>query len=130
MPTALIEIDPFDLPEWLGTEEVVWAADEGVRGRHLVAGRLTGPGRDDVVCDLLAVDQAYPQAVTAPESRLRAHQAWHHGQVLVADYAGRLTLAVPGTAWTPEAILDALSRLAKSVGARPERYAALMRLGD
>lgn len=129
MTTALTEIDPFDLPEWLGVEEVTWSADEGVRGRHLVAGRLTAPGQDDVVCDLLAVDQAFPLAVTDPQSRLRAHQAWHHGQVLVANYGDRLTLAGPGTDWSPDQILEALTRLAKSVGARPERYGVLLRLG-
>ena len=38
-------------------------------------------------------------------------------------------LAVPGTGFGADLVLDALGRLAKAVGARAERYAALLRLG-
>ena len=124
----LVEIDPFDLPDWLGTAQVVWHADGGLRGGPLVAGRLTSDGEPDLVCDLLGVDEAYPAPVTDDDSRLRVHQAWRHGQVVVGRYDGRLTLAAPGSAWTPELVLDALGRLARSVGAQSGRYAALLRL--
>lgn len=128
MQRAIADVDPFDLPEWLGTEDVVWRADSGLLTGHLVAGRLTGAGHDDLACDLLAVDEAYPAPVTDDDSRLRVHQAWRHGQVVVGRYDGRLTLAAPGSAWTPELVLDALGRLARSVGAQSGRYAALLRL--
>ena len=85
----LVDIDPFDLPDWLGTAQVVWHADGGLRDGHLVAGRLTADGHDDLVCDLLGVDDAYPVPVTDDASRLRAHQAWRHGQVLLGQYDGR-----------------------------------------
>ncbi len=39
MQAAITDIDPFDLPEWLGTHEVVWRADSGLRSGHLVRGR-------------------------------------------------------------------------------------------
>jgi hypothetical protein len=129
MQPPITDVDPFDLPEWLGTEDVVWRADAGLSTGHLVAGRLTGEGHADLPCDLLAVDEAYPAPVTDDDSRLRVHQAWRHGQVVVGEHGGRLTLAAPGTAWTPERVLDALGRLARAVGARPERFAALLRLG-
>lgn len=128
MTQSVDEIDAFDLPEWLGTDDVTWAAEQGVGG-HLISGHLTGTGQPDLVCDLLAVDEAFPFPVTDTDSRLRAHLVWHHGQVLIGEYAGRLTLAAPGNSWDPGLILEALARLAKAVGARPESYAVLMRLG-
>lgn len=124
------EVDPFDLPDWLGESEVTWAADTGLRTGHRVAGRLTGDsGEEAVVCDLLAVDDAYPEPVTGTPLRSRAHQSWQHGQILLASYDGRLTLLVPGTGFDADRVLDALERLAKAVGAPPARYAAHLRLG-
>ncbi len=128
MPVPVIPVDAFELPDWLGTAEVVWRADD-VRAGHLVRGRLTADGEADLACDLLAVDQAYPRAVTDEGSRHGAHQAWRHGQVLVGEYAGRLTLAAPGSAWDSDRVVEALTRLAKSVGARPQDYAVLLRIG-
>ncbi|CAA9372642.1 MAG: hypothetical protein AVDCRST_MAG32-852 [uncultured Nocardioides sp.] len=129
MQPALADVDPFDLPDWLGTEDVVWRADDGLSSGHRVPGRLTGEGREDLVCDLVAVDEAYPVPVMDDAGRLRVHQAWRHGQVVLGEYDDRLAIAAPGTAWTAERVLDALDRLARAVGARPERFAALLRIG-
>ena len=139
MQAAITDIDPFDLPEWLGTGDVVWRADAGLRTGHHVRGRLTtgddSGGADDprqLVCDLLAVDEAYPEPVVDDATRLRVHQAWRHGQVVVGSLDSadgpRMVLAVPGTGFGPDLVLDALGRLARAVGARAERYAALLRL--
>jgi len=126
--TPIIDVDPFDLPEWLGVSQVVWHADEGLRSGHLVAGRLASD--DDVLaCDLLAVDEAYPVPVTDDESRHRAHQAWRHGEVLLGKYADRLVLAAPGTRFDAERVLDTLARLARAVGGSPDNMAALLRIG-
>ena len=127
--TPIVDVDPFDLPDWLGVGQVVWHADQGLRTGHLVAGRLMC-GHDVLACDLLAVDEAYPAPVTDDDSRHRAHQAWRHGQVLLGQYADRLTLAVPGTRFDAELVLDALSRLARAVGGAPENMAALLRIGS
>jgi hypothetical protein len=127
--TPIIDVDPFDLPDWLGVGQVVWHADQGLRTGHLVAGRLVS-GDDVLACDLLAVDEAYPSPVTDDQSRLRAHQAWRHGQVLLGQYADRLTIAVPGTRFDAERVLDSLSRLARAVGGSPENMAALLRIGS
>ena len=129
MQAAITDIDPFDLPEWLGTHEVVRRADSGLRSGHLVRGRLTTDGETDVVCDLLAIDEAYPQPVVDDATRLRVHQSWRHGQVVIGELDSRMVLAVPGTHFGPDVVLDALSRLARAVGAHAERYAALLRLG-
>lgn len=126
--TPIIDVDPFDLPEWLGVGQVVWHADQGLRSGHLVAGRLVSD--DDVLaCDLLAVDEAYPVPVTDDDSRLRAHQAWRHGQVLLGQYADRLVLAAPGARFDADRVLDTLARLARAVGGSPDNMAALLRIG-
>ncbi len=136
MQATLTDIDPFDLPEWLGTGDVVWRADEGLQTGHLVRGRLAADQPDqqaeasqEIVCDLLAVDEAYPVPVVDDATRLRVHQAWRHGQVVIGRRDDGVVLAVPGTGFGPDLVLDALGRLARAVGAHAERYAALLRLG-
>jgi hypothetical protein len=128
MQAAITDIDPFDLPEWLGTADVVWRAEAGLRTGHLVQGRLTADDEPDLACDLLAVDEAYPEPVVDDETRLRVHQAWRHGQVVVGEVGSRMVLAVPGTRFDPDLVLEALGRLARAVGAHAERYAVLLRL--
>ncbi len=125
----MTDVDPFDLPDWLGVSEVTWVADDGVRSGHRVPGHLAGEGHDDVVCDLLAVDEAFPAPVADEQVRLRVHQAWRHGQVHLIEYDGRLTVAVPGSRFDADLVLDALDRLARAVGASPERYTARLRIG-
>ena len=56
------------------------------------------------------------------------HQAWEHGQVLLVSYAGRLTLAVPGTAYSADGALETVGRLAKAVGVQPGRFTVCLRL--
>ncbi len=131
MQAVITDTDPFDLPEWLGTHDVVWRADAGLSTGHLVRGHLAAEPDAGltIACDLLAVDEAYPAPVVDDETRLRVHQAWRHGQVVVGEVDSRLVLAVPGTRFGPELVLDVLGRLARAVGARTDRYAALLRLG-
>ena len=125
---SFVELDPFDLPEWLGEGPVAWAADMGLGG-HLVAGRLTGGVPDRVLpCDLLAADQAYPTPVLEEATRIRVHQTWRHGQVLLLTQDDRPAVAVPGTEWPPELVLEALTRLARSVGADPAAWSAHLAL--
>jgi hypothetical protein len=112
----LEDLDPFDLPDWLGEGAVTWAAETGVRRGHRISGHLTGAG-PEVPCDLLAVDEAHPAPVADEATRTRAHLAWRHGQILLLADQDRV-------------VLDALSRLAKSVGASPENYVALLRIGS
>lgn len=121
------DVDPFDLPEWLGTEQVTWVARSSVHEGHRVEGELT-TARDGLGCDLLAVDQAFPQAVVSEDWRQAAHQAWTHGQVLLIEYDGRLTLAVPGTGFTADRVLETIGRLAKAVGVKPSQFTATLRL--
>jgi hypothetical protein len=127
--TPLAPIDPFDLPEWLGECDVTWTAGAGLRSGHAVPGSLTAVDHDPVPCDLLAIDEAYPVPVASDAIRHDAHQAWRHGQVLLVDAGERLTLAVPGTGFTADLVLDALARLAKAVGASADHYTVRLRIG-
>ncbi|WP_193605825.1 hypothetical protein [Nocardioides dongkuii] len=129
MRPELRDIDPFDLPEWLGVSDVTWSAESGVRSGRDVRGALSADGEDDLPCDLLAVDDAWPEPVADDETRVHAHQAWRHGQVHLVSRADRLTLAVPGSGFSADLVLDALGRLAKAVGASPDDYAARLRIG-
>ena len=120
-------IDPFDLPEWLGTSEVTWVAQSTVRGAAHIRGELAGNG-EAIACDLLAADLAYPEPLLTDTWRRQAHQSWAYGQVLFVEYDGRLTLAVPGTAYSADGVLETVSRLAKAVGVRPEHFTVTLRL--
>ena len=106
-----------------------WATDEGLGG-HLVAGYLTSPAGETLPCDLLAVDQAYPAPVLDEATRTRVHQTWQHGQVLLLTRAGRATVAVPGTSWSADSVLEALTRLARAMGADPVVWSAHLGLGS
>lgn len=120
-------LDPFDLPEWLGVEPVTWSASSSLGDAHLVSGRL-GAGHEELDCDLLAGDLAFPTAVLDERWRHDAHQAWAHGQVLTVSRNGRLTLVVPGWQVHVEVALEAIRRLAKAVGAPTERFTVALRL--
>lgn len=128
MTTAPEPVDPFDLPEALGTHVVTWRADDGLAG-HRVRGCLEPDGGAVVACDLLAVDEAFPAPVADDATRLLAHQAWRHGQVHLVSFDGRLTLLVPGRCFSAELVLESVARLAKALGAPAERYRVLLRLG-
>ncbi|MFC6285260.1 hypothetical protein ACFP3Q_03775 [Nocardioides sp. GCM10027113] len=127
-PDPLPAVDPFDLPEWLGEGEVTWSAETGVRRGHRVPGELAGERGDRLPCDLLAVDHAHPAPVADDTTRTETHLAWRHGQILLVESEGRLTLAVPGSGFTADLVLDAVGRLAKAVGAPPDHYVARLRI--
>jgi hypothetical protein len=126
-------VDPFDLPDWVGEGPVTWRASSRLGASHLVHGELGGDadgGSADArsTCDVLACDPAYPLPVLSEAWRHDAHQAWTLGEVLLVEYDGRLTLVVPGIVVTAESTLEAVRRLARAVGSRPERFTVALRL--
>jgi hypothetical protein len=127
-PPSYDEVDPFDLPDWLGVEQVTWAAVTSLRSAHRVQGSLTAEGHDALDCDLLAVDEAYPAPVAADALRVRVHQLWQHGEVLLLSDAGRLMMALPGSRVDAESALEAVGRLARAVGATGS-YGVRLRVG-
>lgn len=128
MPPRVEAVDPFDLPDWLGTEDVTWTATTSVRGSSRISGALSTASGARLDCDLLAADLAHPVPLLEGEWRRQAHQAWAYGQVLIVSYDGRLTLAVPGTAYSADGVLEAIGRFAKAVGVRADRFMVAMRL--
>jgi hypothetical protein len=127
-PPSYDEVDPFDLPDWLGVEEVTWAAVTRLRSAHRVEGALTADGQEPLGCDLLAVDEAYPVPAAADDLRVRVHQRWRHGEVLLLSDSGCLLMAVPGSRVDAETALEAVGRLARAVGATGS-YAVRLRVG-
>ena len=126
--TPVVEpVDAFDLPEWRATATVSWTAQSGVRGSRLIRGVLSAP-EGELDCDLMAADVAYPEPALDDEWRRLVHQAWEYGQVLLVRYDGRLTLAVPGTAYSADGVLETIGRLAKAVGVRPGNFVVALRL--
>lgn len=128
MPGEVIAVDAFDLPEWLGTDEVTWTGESSLDGQtHRIRGALeTATERLD--CDVLACDLAYPQPVLQEKWRRESHSAWMRDEVLLLEDAGRLTLSAPGTNVGADLVLEAVRRLAKAVGAAPERFTVALRL--
>jgi hypothetical protein len=108
---------------------VTWESERGFTTGHRVAGSLSAPGQEPIGCDLLAVDDAYPEPVASDDTRVRAHQIWRHGEVLVASDAGRLLLVVPGSRLEPDTVLESVARLAHAVGAPPGSYAVRLSVG-
>jgi hypothetical protein len=125
--TEPVPVDPFDLPDWLGSEAVTWTATTSVRRAQRIEGFLSARG-EELPCDLLAADVAYPRPLLSDSWRHDAHQAWEHGQVLLLSYDGRLTLVVPGTAYSADGALETLGRLAKAVGVDAGRFTVCLRL--
>lgn len=124
------DLDPFDLPEWVATEQVVWRPAGPLDAGHHLVGELTRESGEPLPCDLLAVDSAYPRPVADDALRTKVHRAWHHGQVHTVTIGGRLTLAVPGVRPDVEQVLHALARLGLAVGAPPSHLSAWLSLGD
>ena len=126
-PGADEAVDPFDLPEWLGEEEVSWTAVSSL-GAARVEGRLDAGEGHALTCDLLAGDLAYPEPALGESWRTAAHAAWWRGEALLLRRDGRLTVVLPGSEVTAEPALDAVGRLAKAVGASADRFTVVLRL--
>jgi hypothetical protein len=128
-PPSYAEVDPFDLPTWLGERAVTWTSACGIVSGHRVEGDLTAEGVEPVPCDLLAIDDAYPRPVASDDVRVRAHQVWQYGEVLLVGDGDRVILAVPGSRLDADTALSAVGRLARAVGAAAGSYAVCIRLG-
>ena len=124
-PTDSALLDPFDLPEWLVSEQVVWKALESVVDKSVVKGQLhaVDAAHAPFRLDLVAVDAAWPTAECSPQDRRAAHQAWHFGQVVVLRHDRVSALGVPTALFSADFTLEALRRFARAVGSDPWRYA-------
>jgi hypothetical protein len=127
-PPSYDELDPFDLPDWLGEREVTWTSERGINAGHRVEGALTAQGVAPLPCDLLAIDDAYPEPVASDAVRVRAHQVWQYGEVLLVVDTERVVLAVPGSRLDADTALIAVGRLARAVGAPSGTYAVRLQV--
>lgn len=110
-------VDAFDLPDWLGTESVVWRASSALQDSAQVAGMIEAADGRAQVLDLLAVDAAYPAPVCPEKERSAVHQAWQFGEVMLMEVDGRLTAGAPGTRFDADRACEVVRRVARSVGA-------------
>lgn len=120
--------DAFDLPDWLGTSNVVWRAESSFVDSAHVRGQLRANAELTQQLDLLAVDAAHPRLVCPDAERAVVHQAWHYGELTLLDVDARLAAAVPGTEFDPNLMCEALRRLAKAVGAPPDHFTVAVTL--
>jgi hypothetical protein len=127
-PRTVRPVDAFDLPEWLGVEDVTWTAVTSLGKAPRVTGSLQGASGASLECDVLACDLAYPETVLEEQWRAAGHRAWQLGETELLEYDDRLTLVVPGTRVRVEAALEAIRRLAKAVGAPSSRFTVAIRL--
>ena len=110
-------VDPFELPDWLGTQLVTWRSMTPLEESARVRGSLGSPGQPSQDLDLLAVDSAYPAPVCPEAERRAAHQAWQFGEVLLLGVDGRVAAGVPVTFFDANLACETLRRVARSVGA-------------
>jgi hypothetical protein len=115
-PHSIAPFDPFELPDWTGTEPVTWQADAPLDAGALIPGTLRA-GAATQQLDLVAVDAAYPAAVCPESIRVQVHQAWQLGEVVLLDIDGRVVVAAPGTGFDANGVCDVLRRFGKAVGA-------------
>ncbi len=127
-PQPCQQADPFDLPEWLGVDPVLWSATGSTRDGVLPGLLRSEAGDGELACDLVAADLAVPVPAVDEPTRVAVHQAWRHGQIHVVRRSGRLTLAAPGTGFDADHVLDVVARLAKAVGAPEDRFSVRLRV--
>lgn len=125
---AVQTFDPFNLPDWLGTEQVTWRTDGAFSEEPRVAGWLCASRDRSQPLDLLAVDAAYPQTVCPSQQRHDTHQAWHFGQVLLLEVDGRVVAAVPGVRFDANLAVETIRRVAKAIGASSANFSVSLTL--
>lgn len=119
------EVDPFDLPEWLGEGEVTWLSQDEDPGHR--RGLIMGSADERLQLDVVAADRAYPQAFLPDIWRTHVHRAWEHNQVLLLEIDSRLMMLIPGTRVSADDVLGAMSRFARSIGAFPASFVVSIR---
>lgn len=112
--------DPFDLPDWLGEEELTWLL-EGPLSAAQVRGTLCGHVGHELPLHIICADVAYPAPVVSELLRRESHLAWHHGQVLVVGNARCQGLAVPVSGLDADTACEALRRFAMAIAVDPSQ---------
>jgi len=119
--------DPFELPDWLGEQELTWSLD-GPLAAAVVSGTLQGDNGQRLGLDIVCADAAYPAPVVDELVRRECHLAWHHGQVQVLENAERHAVAVPVSSLDADTACEALRRFARAIAVDSQRVRVLIRL--
>ena len=122
LPTLDRDVDPFDLPEWLGEAEVDLDADAR-RTPRAPRARARSPAPATTTCPATCWPSTTPTRSRWPTTTSAPAPTWPGGTARSCwcECEDRLTLAVPGTSFTADLCLDAIGRLAKAVGASGRR---------
>jgi len=119
--------DPFELPEWLGEQDLTWSLDGPLTSAQ-VRGTLHGSGEQELGLDLVCVDVAYPAPVVPELIRRECHLSWHHGQVQVLANAASHGLGVPASSVDADTACEALRRFARAIAVDVNRVRVLITL--
>lgn len=114
--------DAFDLPDWLGTEDVSWHSLVALDSGHQIAGEFRSADGLRQPLDLLAVDAAYPKVVCSDAERHDAHQSWQFGEIVLLSVGDRVAAAVPTSSFDANLACEAMRRVARAVGADVSRF--------
>jgi hypothetical protein len=125
---SIAVVDPFELPDWLGTSIVSWHSTSPIGEAARVSGVFRADGHPVQELDLLAVDAAFPEPVCPDPERRQAHRSWHYGEVMLLEIDGRIAAAVPGVRFDANLACETLRRVARSVAADPGRFSVWITL--
>jgi hypothetical protein len=122
--------DPFELPDWLGLDRVCWQSTGPTGAKSVAHGRLVSLDEERSAVDLqiMAADRAFPTVACNDSDRRLVHQNWHYGEVTLLRVEDKLTLAIPGTTFSADLLCEAVSRLARALGAERSRFYVLLNL--
>ena len=126
-PSTWERAEPFELPDWLGHDDLVWSLD-GPLAAAQVRGTLRGAGEHQLRLDIVCADAAYPAPVVPELIRRECHLSWHHGQVMVLANAVSHALGVPVSDLDADTACEALRRFAAAIAVDVERVRVLIRL--
>ena len=109
---------------------MIWRPEGGIRAATRWRVALSGGGGAAARATCSPSTRPIPSRSPTTSCGTRPTRPGGTGRCSWSTYDGRLTLAVPGTEFTADRVLETLARLAKAVGARPGSFAALLRLGE
>lgn len=119
--------DPFDLPDWLGEDDLTWSLD-GPLAAAQVRGTLHGAAGRRLTLDILCADVAYPAPLICELLRRECHLSWHHGEVQLIENGRLHGLAVPVSSLDADRACEALRRFARAVAVDTVRVRVLITL--
>lgn len=126
-PVTWRRSDPFDLPDWLGADDLTWSLDGPLTAAQ-VRGTLHGAAGHRLPLNILCADVAYPAPVVSELVRRECHLSWHHGEVQLLENGQAHALAVPVSGLDADRACDALRRFARAIAVDTAQVRVLITL--